>query len=188
MIFSAVVGFGTSAWNALFGGSIVDDGGFLPSGRRHNSRFVCGQVDMLCGVMSDKEYLVIIDCASTNVSEPPNLPPSFRDNAGASETSNQEFMNLESPQQDSDEPVAQVPGSDGQTLTSWTKMRWNIDVRHVELELYVGVDRDSPLARLEVLLNSLTTMPLVLRAVMESPLDRTFPSFICMSYAISKAF
>ncbi|CAM6102066.1 unnamed protein product [Calypogeia fissa] len=107
------------------------------------------QVDMLYGVMSDKEYLVIIDCASTNLAEQPNLPPSFRDNAASSDISDQEFMHLETPQ-DSDEQVAQTPGRDGQALTSWTKMRWNVDVRHVELELYVGVDRDSPLARLEI--------------------------------------
>jgi vacuolar protein sorting-associated protein 13A/C len=112
--------------------------------------FIFDQVDMLCGVMSDKEYLVIIDCASTNVSETPNIPPSFRDNATASEISSQEFLLLE-PAQESDEQVAQGPGSHGQELSAWTKMRWNVDVRHVEIELYVGVDRDSPLARLEVL-------------------------------------
>ncbi|KAL3679175.1 hypothetical protein R1sor_022131 [Riccia sorocarpa] len=106
------------------------------------------QVDMLCGVMSDKEYLVIIDCASTNVSEPPNLPPTFREDTGESWAGHQEFMHLE-PAQEADEPT-QPSNNGGQGVLTWTKSRWNVDIRQVELELYNGVEREFPLARLEI--------------------------------------
>ncbi|PTQ34792.1 hypothetical protein MARPO_0076s0036 [Marchantia polymorpha] len=108
------------------------------------------QVDMLCGVMSDKEYLVIIDCASTNVSEQPNLPPTFREDIGASEVGNQEFMNLEPAQETDEHLTVHASNTDGQPVLTWTKTRVNIDIRHVELELYNGVEREFPLARLEI--------------------------------------
>jgi vacuolar protein sorting-associated protein 13A/C len=37
--------------------------------------------------MSDKEYHVITSCISTNLSETPNLPPSFRENVNRTKES-----------------------------------------------------------------------------------------------------
>ena len=45
--------------------------------------------------MTHKEYLVIIDYASTNMSEIPNLPPTFRETAKMSKISDDEKVSLE---------------------------------------------------------------------------------------------
>jgi vacuolar protein sorting-associated protein 13A/C len=102
--------------------------------------------------MTHKEYLVIIDCASTNFSEAPNLPPTFREPARMSEISDEEKMLLETPGEfEDDKPTAATRSIDPVSAAgSYTKMRVTVDVRQVELDLYIGLESETPLARLEV--------------------------------------
>ncbi len=110
------------------------------------------QVPLLSGVMTHKEYLVIIDCASTNLSEVPNLPPTFREAARMSETSDEEKMLLETPGEFEDDKITVTTRSFDPVSPAgaYTKMRVTVDVRRVELDLYIGLESETPLARLEV--------------------------------------
>jgi vacuolar protein sorting-associated protein 13A/C len=116
------------------------------------SPFCVYQVPLLSGVMTHREYLVIIDCASTNMSEVPNLPPTFRDTARMSEISDEEKMSLETAGESEDDKATILSrNTDPDTAAFvFTKMRVNVDVRQVELDLYVGLESETPLARLEV--------------------------------------
>jgi vacuolar protein sorting-associated protein 13A/C len=107
---------------------------------------------MLCGVMTHKEYLVIIDCASTNMSEVAHLPPTFREPAKSSETSDEEKMLLELPGESEDEKMTlgTMNFNSVSSALSYTKLRATVDVRHVELDLFVGLESETPLARVEV--------------------------------------
>ncbi|KAG0559465.1 hypothetical protein KC19_10G107200 [Ceratodon purpureus] len=110
------------------------------------------QVPLLSGVMTHKEYLVITDCASTNMSEVPNLPPTFRETAKMSEISDEEKMSLETAGESEDDKATTISSnfdSDTDALV-YTKIRVNVDVRQVELDLYVGLESETPLARLEI--------------------------------------
>ena len=110
------------------------------------------QVPLLSGVMTHKEYLVIIDCASTNLSEVPNLPPTFREPARMSEISDEEKLLLESPGEFEDDKTTVTTRSIDPVFAggAYTKMRVTIDVRQVDLDLYIGLESETPLARLEV--------------------------------------
>lgn len=110
------------------------------------------QVPLLSGVMTHKEYLVIIDCASTNVSEVPSLPPNFREPARMSEISDEEKMLLETPGEFEDDKATVITRSIDPVSAAgaYTKMRVTVDVRQVELDLYIGSESETPLARLEV--------------------------------------
>lgn len=102
--------------------------------------------------MTHKEYLVIIDCASSNLSEVPNLPPTFREPARMSEISDEEKMLLETPGEAEDEKATIVPRSIDPVSSAsvYTKIRITVDVRQVELDLYIGLESETSLARLEV--------------------------------------
>lgn len=112
---------------------------------------VC-QVPLLSGVMTHKEYLVIIDCASTNLSEEPHLPPTFREPPRTSEISDEEKMLLETPgEAEDDKSAVSTRNIDpASAAAAYTKMRVTVDVRQVELDLYIGLESEIPLARLEV--------------------------------------
>ena len=102
--------------------------------------------------MTHKEYLVIIDCASTNLSEAPSLPPTFREPAKMSEISDAEKMLLETPGEfEDDKTTVSTRSIDPVSAAgAYTKMRVTVDVRQVELDLYIGLESETPLARLEV--------------------------------------
>lgn len=102
--------------------------------------------------MTHKEYLVIIDCASTNFSEEPNLPPTFREPARMSEISDEEKLLLETPGESEDEKATILSRNiDPVSAASvYTKIRITVDVRQVELDLYIGLESETSLARLEV--------------------------------------
>ncbi|KAG0568137.1 hypothetical protein KC19_7G189300 [Ceratodon purpureus] len=110
------------------------------------------QVPLLSGVMTHKEYLVIIDCASTNLSEAPSLPPTFREPAKMSEISDAEKMLLETPGEfEDDKTTVSTRSIDPVSAAgAYTKMRVTVDVRQVELDLYIGLESETPLARLEI--------------------------------------
>ncbi|XP_024384462.1 uncharacterized protein [Physcomitrium patens] len=110
------------------------------------------QVPLLSGVMTHKEYLVIIDCASTNLSEEPHLPPTFREPPRTSEISDEEKMLLETPgEAEDDKSAVSTRNIDpASAAAAYTKMRVTVDVRQVELDLYIGLESEIPLARLEI--------------------------------------
>jgi vacuolar protein sorting-associated protein 13A/C len=106
---------------------------------------------MLRGAMSHQEYLVIIECASTNVSELPNLPPTFREPVEFSEICNEERMLLELPGESKEETSAIMSDLEASSAApSWTRVRATVDVQHVELKIFTGVDFESALACIEV--------------------------------------
>ncbi|XP_062223332.1 uncharacterized protein LOC133922148 [Phragmites australis] len=92
------------------------------------------QIRLLHGVMSDKEYNVITNCISTNLSETPNLPPSFRENVNRTK----ESIRL----------LADKVNLNNHSLLSRTVVIMTVDVQYALLELHNGPDAESPLAEL----------------------------------------
>ncbi|XP_077211040.1 calcium-dependent lipid-binding family protein isoform X2 [Tasmannia lanceolata] len=92
------------------------------------------QVGLLHGVMSAKEYNVILDCAYMNISEEPSLPPSFRGNTSHSK--------------DSIRMLADKVNLHSQILLSRTVVLVAVEVNYALLELCIGVDEESPLAQI----------------------------------------
>ena len=94
------------------------------------------QVDFLHGLMSDKEYKVIIDCAYMNLSEQPNLPPSFRGNIAG--------------MKDSIRMIADKVNLNSQIVLSRTVAVMAVEVNYALLELCNSRDEQSPLAQIVV--------------------------------------
>lgn len=88
--------------------------------------------------MSDKEYNVISTCISMNLSELPNLPPSFRENL----TETKESIRMLS------DKVNLKYNS--QLLLSRTVFVIGVDIQYALLELRNGPDAESPLAQIVV--------------------------------------
>ena len=86
--------------------------------------------------MSDKEYNVITSCISTNLSETPNLPPSFRENVNRTK--------------DSIRVLADKVNLNNHLLLSRTVVIMTVNIQYVLLELRNGPDAGSPLAELAV--------------------------------------
>lgn len=86
--------------------------------------------------MSDKEYNVTTNCISTNLSETPNLPPSFRENVNRTK----ESIRL----------LADKVTLSNHSLLSRTVVVMTVDVQYALLELLNGPDAESPLAELAV--------------------------------------
>ncbi|XP_078433928.1 calcium-dependent lipid-binding family protein isoform X2 [Wolffia australiana] len=82
-------------------------------------------------VMSNKEYKVILDCVSTNVSEEPRLPPSFRG-------SPIESMRV----------LADKVHHNSQVLLSRTIAVISLEIQTAMLDLHNGIDEESQLAHL----------------------------------------
>ncbi|KAJ7520826.1 hypothetical protein O6H91_19G024000 [Diphasiastrum complanatum] len=106
------------------------------------------QVESLRGIMSDKEYLVITDCAATNVGEPAKFPPNFRDDH-SSEPEDLEFSVVKHQEPEREEATSHKSNSEEQAFSTWTKVWVTVDVKHSELELCTG-DRDLSLARVQI--------------------------------------
>ncbi|CAL5058295.1 unnamed protein product [Urochloa decumbens] len=92
------------------------------------------QIGLLHAVMSDKEYNVMTNCISTNLSETPNLPPSFRENVNRTK----ESIRL----------LADKVNLSNHPLLSRTVVVMTVDVQYALLELRNGPDAESPLAEL----------------------------------------
>ena len=86
--------------------------------------------------MSDKEYSVMTSCISTNLSDTPNLPPSFRENVNRTK----ESMRL----------LADKVNLNNHLLLSRTVVIMTVNIQHALLELCNGQDGGSPLAELAV--------------------------------------
>lgn len=86
--------------------------------------------------MSDKEYDVILNCFYMNISEEPKLPPSFR--GGSSVPKDTIRMLVDKVNQNS------------QSFLSRTVTIMAVEVNNALLELYNGIDEESPLAQIAV--------------------------------------
>ncbi|KAH9766383.1 C2 domain-containing protein [Citrus sinensis] len=92
------------------------------------------KVGYLHGVMSDKEYDVIINCTYINLNEEPKLPPSFR----GSKSGSKDTMRL----------LADKVNMNSQMLLSQTVTIIAVEVNYALLELCNGILEESPLAHL----------------------------------------
>ncbi|KAF6156507.1 hypothetical protein GIB67_011308 [Kingdonia uniflora] len=93
------------------------------------------KVGLLHGVMSDKEYSVILDCAYMNINEEPRLPPSFRGNLSAPK--------------DTIRMIADKVNLNNQIFLR-TVTVIEVEVEYALLELCNGIDKESPLAHIAV--------------------------------------
>ncbi|KAG2726780.1 hypothetical protein I3760_01G128300 [Carya illinoinensis] len=91
------------------------------------------KVGLLHGVMSDKEYKVILDCTYMNLCEEPRLPPSFRGRKSGSK--------------DTMRMLADKVNISSQMLLSHTVTTVAVVVDHALLELCNGI-QESPLAQI----------------------------------------
>jgi len=87
-------------------------------------------------VMSDKEYKVILDCTTMNLSEEPRLPASFRGGKSGSK--------------DTIKLLVDKVNLNSQTLLSQTVTIITVVGNHALLELCNGTDGESPLAHIAV--------------------------------------
>ncbi|KAK1380403.1 Calcium-dependent lipid-binding family protein [Heracleum sosnowskyi] len=92
------------------------------------------KVGRLHCVMSDKEYTIILDCISENLSESPNLPPSFRESKADSKG---KIPSL-----------ADKVNSNSQSILSRTVTIMAVEVDYALLELCNGIHEESPLAHI----------------------------------------
>ncbi|XP_059076567.1 uncharacterized protein LOC131042467 isoform X2 [Cryptomeria japonica] len=107
------------------------------------------QVDLLHGVMSDKEYMVIIDCASSNLSEVANLPPYVREIPEGKLS----VLQVEKPSEQVEPNQSTASHEDQETSQdglSHTLLLVTVEIQNVSMELYNGIDRESPLARMDL--------------------------------------
>ncbi|MCO5593425.1 hypothetical protein L7F22_047439 [Adiantum nelumboides] len=124
---------------------------YAPNSPRDRARFWSQLTDalpivqMLKGILSDKEYLVISGCAASNFAEVPDLPPDFRNPATAVE---EEALNTSETA-----GYSRVESDDNKSLRqskTWTTVRVNVEVQSAELELHNGLEREFPLGRIEI--------------------------------------
>ncbi|KAB2604886.1 hypothetical protein D8674_042145 [Pyrus ussuriensis x Pyrus communis] len=94
------------------------------------------KVGLLHGVMSDKEYKVILDCAYMNLCEEPKLPPSFRGGKSGS----MDTMRL----------LADKVNMNSQLLLSKTVTIVAVVIDNALLELYNGIHAESPFAQIAI--------------------------------------
>lgn len=94
------------------------------------------QVGSLHGVMSDKEYDVILNCTYMNLNEAPNLPPSFR----GSKSDSSDTMRL----------LVDKVNLNSQMLLSHSITIMAVEVDYALLELCTGITEESPLAHVVV--------------------------------------
>ncbi|VAI46163.1 unnamed protein product [Triticum turgidum subsp. durum] len=129
--------------NGTLGKCMIREGHGINVGVRRSLRDVFRKVPMLSmkvqigllhAVMSDKEYNVITSCISTNLSETPNLPPSFRENVNRTK----ESIRL----------LADKVNLNNHLMLSRTVVIMTVNVHYALLELCNGPDAESPLAEL----------------------------------------
>lgn len=92
------------------------------------------KVDLLHGIMSDKEYKVILDCTYMNLSEEPSLPASFRGGRSGSK--------------DTIKLLVDKVNLNSQNLLSQTVTIITVVMNHALLELCNGTEWESPLAHI----------------------------------------
>lgn len=103
---------------------------------------MCFQIEELKAALSNIEYRIITECASSNVSETPNIVPPL--NNGSVTPSIDEARPQTSQYQDAAENGAQ-------NGDSWITLKVSVFVNLVELCLYTGMASDTSLATVQVL-------------------------------------
>ncbi|WCJ20748.1 hypothetical protein M5689_002962 [Euphorbia peplus] len=98
------------------------------------------KIGELKAALSNKEYLIITECALSNISETPNIVPPLKHDSGISV--------------DMIEPAVSqnLIGNEVelQNEEGWISMKVSVDINLVELRLLTGVSRDAPLATIQV--------------------------------------
>ncbi|KAK4262505.1 hypothetical protein QN277_028058 [Acacia crassicarpa] len=98
------------------------------------------KVGELKAAMSNNEYKIITECAVSNISEPPNIPPALNQYSNTS----------------SNDAIGNVPREtdDANSRTSiaeaFISLKVSVSIKLVELSLYMGVTRDASLATVQV--------------------------------------
>ncbi|KAI3918587.1 hypothetical protein MKX01_041907, partial [Papaver californicum] len=97
------------------------------------------KIDVLIAALSNREYQIITQCASSNFSETPNSIPPLKQ----SETSSHNIVQPVAP------PVSAVEFEVGNG-EKWITMTVSVAINLVELSLHSGETRDAPLASLQI--------------------------------------
>lgn len=99
------------------------------------------KIEELKAAMSDKEYKIITECAMTNISERPNNTP-LLDNVV--ETSPGHEIEHEISE------ILDMESGESSAVDSWVTIKVTVDINFVELSLYTGRSRDTPLATMQI--------------------------------------
>lgn len=131
------------------------------------------QVAFLHGVISDKEYDVILNCTTTNLNEAPMLPPSFRGSKSGSK--------------DSMKQLVDKVNMNGQMLLSRTVTIIAVEVNCALLELCNGIVEESPLAQIAVSASSVNKYIIFLSFIFfyfrnEITPSDLFPWYLCQVF------
>eukprot|EP00850_Spirogloea_muscicola_P018627 SM000173S02996 [mRNA] locus=s173:28246:52241:- [translate_table: standard] len=104
------------------------------------------QVKRLGLVMSEREYGIVTSCAGANMSEAPNLPDDFRADWQLPPSENKSRPAQASTPQKAASQVALPDTASGPA----TSMRVVVNVMQADLELYLDIEREALLARMQV--------------------------------------
>jgi vacuolar protein sorting-associated protein 13A/C len=102
------------------------------------------QVDVLKAALSNREYEVISECASSNFAEAPHVIPALDGPLDGTSTS-ESHISASSISSESNQDLSQ-------DTETWIANKFSVSINLVELSLHSGSTRDSPLASVQVLL------------------------------------
>ncbi|CAM6084054.1 unnamed protein product [Calypogeia fissa] len=113
------------------------------------------RIEELRAALSDKEYQVITECATSNMAEAPTLPPPVIE-SGPHDDKNEDQQEVETIIQEPSGASnrASNPPQSGDNESSredsWTTVKVGVGINMVELKLFTGQSRESPLAAIQV--------------------------------------
>ncbi|XP_024524741.1 uncharacterized protein LOC9654875 isoform X2 [Selaginella moellendorffii] len=157
--------------NGKFGENIIKDSSGLVVTVRRTLRDLRRQlpaidasveVQLLKAAMSDKEYQLMIDCCTSNLSEAPNLsPPVCQPGKGKEKAEEKEEEKEEQKEEQKEEEKEEAPHTEtkdvqeGSTSASnssevWTTLKLTVDVSIIELAVFIGRTQYTPLASIQV--------------------------------------
>jgi vacuolar protein sorting-associated protein 13A/C len=103
-------------------------------------------MEVLKASLSNREYEIITECASSNFSETPNIVPSLYDEL----PTNTSTAAVASSSLDPPESFVDGRANQEDEAVPWITTKCSVKVNLIELSLHSGLSRDSPLATLEV--------------------------------------
>ena len=104
------------------------------------------QMEVLKASLSNREYEIITECASSNFSETPNIVPSLYDELPT--TTSTDAITSSSPVHSEASINGRVNQED--EVVPLTAIKCSVTVNLIGLSLHSGLSRDSPLATVEV--------------------------------------